>query len=455
MNTFRFHYDVQLANQLREAVNEKQNLSIEKEHKHERGKYVYPAWDRICAIMDRLEDTIYYVNSLELGKCESDRSAFDFYEFINCSYVIIDCIKTMGCIFEIDTKLFESIEKSQEIFGDKYSANGFDGSFFEYIRSLCVVHPLCTNRQKAYLLQSKFHCCPFVAWEKDRVLSGFDDCDLIAYIYTSEKGKPTIRLPLYIKEFEEYLKKWINLIPKVIEAKEKYTDDVYGNFRNETVKNLSDFENDLVKYLYYLKEEFCKRFGDDQGYVFDEIIRVFEIKLTDKANEIKLEKYKNALRYSFGFLHNAMQNMSFEGYDNTGIKNPEPCIETDLFNELSYIHTWGSQFSKYSYNLSKLYYLDPNGPYQLYHKLYARKLLEEPKEIINTYVNFTNTEPDEEVLVLVQVASYLDALTNNNLLNKNIPNTENFRENILTPNEINELFNDDSNGNDLPQDFSL
>lgn len=39
--------------------------------------------------MDRLDDTIQYVNDMTLGDCSSPRSAFDFYDFINCAYVIM------------------------------------------------------------------------------------------------------------------------------------------------------------------------------------------------------------------------------------------------------------------------------------------------------------------------------------------------------------------------------
>ena len=293
MKTYRFNYNIQLAHDLRDAVNERQNLSLEKEHtqKNNRSNVTYIAWDRICTIMDRLEDTIDYVNGMELGNCRSHRAAFDFYEFINCSAIIIDCIKTMGMIFNIDIRLIEEIEKSQEIFGTEYSITGTDQRFFEYIRSLCVVHPLFTNHQKEYLSESKFHCCPFVVWsDKYGHFNGCENSDLMAVVYTSQEGSHTIWLPLYLEQFDKYLGKWIDLIPRVIEAKDNYTDDVYEQFRNEPIKDLSDFDNDAVNYLIYLKEEYGKRFGDLQDSIFDEYIRIFRIRLSDKNNEYKLEK---------------------------------------------------------------------------------------------------------------------------------------------------------------------
>jgi hypothetical protein len=98
LDTIHFNFDIELAHELRDAINERQNLSIEKQHtqSNNKSKITYIAWDRMCAIMDRLEDTINYVNQMELGRTVEGRSAFDFYEFINCSNIIIDCVKTMG-----------------------------------------------------------------------------------------------------------------------------------------------------------------------------------------------------------------------------------------------------------------------------------------------------------------------------------------------------------------------
>lgn len=54
-------------------MNEQQNISYEK-----RDNKNHRAWDKICAIMDRLDDTVYYLNGLELNTGKYERSAFDF-----------------------------------------------------------------------------------------------------------------------------------------------------------------------------------------------------------------------------------------------------------------------------------------------------------------------------------------------------------------------------------------
>ena len=120
MKTYRFHFNMQYAADLRDAVNDRRKQSIDNVHvdNHVRGEYC--AWDRTCAAMDRLEDTLLYLNSLELGRNKDSRSAFDFYDFINNAFIVIDCIKTIGKIFRVDSALIESIESSSEVFGSSF-----------------------------------------------------------------------------------------------------------------------------------------------------------------------------------------------------------------------------------------------------------------------------------------------------------------------------------------------
>ncbi|MDD7192953.1 MAG: hypothetical protein PUH33_00400, partial [Clostridiaceae bacterium] len=138
---------------------------------------------------------------------------------------------------------------------------------------------------------------------------------------------------------------------------------------------------------------------------------------------------------------------------NNGIKFPDSLIETTLFDSL-YAISYDSSFSAYGYNLEKLYYLSSDSNYSEYDKMYARSLLEEPKELINRYVHFTNTEPDEERCVLVQLALYFDALSRKCLLNKNIPNTLDFRMQILSDDQYAELFLEEENDNPQAENTS-
>lgn len=440
MKTFRFHFNTEYAKELRDAVNDRQKQSIDNVHAEKQTHGAYYAWDRTCAAMDRLEDTLDYLNHLELGKNRNSRTAFDFYDFINNAYIVIECIKTLGKIFRIRNELIEEIENSKSVFTTKLCENATDQKYFEYIRSLCSVHPLCTNRQKDFLNGSRFHCCPFVTWKSGSTFIFCENADLIATIYPSDNRKETIYHGIYLSQFEQYIEKWLYLIPKIIEAKNNYTDREYELLRKEPVKSLVEFNNDIVQWIMYLKGEYCKRFDFGNDYVFDEYIRFFTVKLSDLQNNTALKKYQNAIRYALSFLRNELQNMSYIGYENSGIMHPEAWLETTLFDELSCLSSGDGIFSQYGYNLQKLYYLDPNANYTRYDKTYARLLLEELKDAVNQYVHFTNLEPDEESIVLVKLALYLDTLTRKCFLNRNIPNTPEYRIQVLTDSQYYAIF---------------
>ena len=443
MAIFRFQFNTEYARELRDAVNDRQKQSLDKIHAEKRGiSREYYAWNRICAAMERLEDTLDYLNHMKLGMNRRFHSAFDFYDFINNAYIVIDCIKTIGKIFMIDTALIEEIENSTSVFRNNLMQVGTDQRYFEYIRSLCSVHSLCTNHQKEFLNGSQFHCCPRVTWNTDLLLHN-DEADLVAVVYPSDYREAGVYLGLRLSQFEHYVAKWIELIPKIIEAKNNYTDNEYERLRRETVKNLPEFDNNTIKWIMYLKSEYCKRLDYGNDGILDDLASFFTIKLSDSRNNIALEKYQNAVLYTLKFLRNELQNMSYEGFENSGIQYPEVSLQTTLFDEIGVIYPNSGAFSQHSYALQKVRHLKPDEDCYEYEKCHARNLLEELKELINEYVHFTNTEPDEERVVLVRLALYLEALTRKCLLNRNIPNTPEYRVKILTDEQYADLFTEE------------
>ena len=253
MKIFTFNFDTQCIRDLRETVNEKLNLSIDKTHEiyiKDRKKTVnYYAWDRICTILNRVEDTIDYINMLELGNCRSKREAFDFYEFINNAYIVVDGIKLIGQIFQIDDQKIKEIESSQYAFGDALDVGGTDDGFFRYIRSLCAVHPFSTTRHKTYMKRSHLHCCPYVIWSGtlSKILLD-ENCDLSARIYTSEQKDNSYSISLKVSQFETYINRWIELVPDIIEAIRKYNNAIYDEFKKMPLKQEQDF-NDEVEHI--------------------------------------------------------------------------------------------------------------------------------------------------------------------------------------------------------------
>lgn len=434
---YTFNFDTNSLKELRATICEKIDVSIKKTDTLKKSKKFknYKAWDRICVIMDRLEDTIDYLNTMTLGRCRSQRSAFDFYEFINNAYIVVECIKIMASIFGVE-KARKDIESTQNIFGNVLNVNGCDGDFFEYIRSLCAVHPTETSREKyRYLKDALFHCCPFVVWNQNQLGLGYDDGrDLSAFVYQSKENENTIIIPLYIDQFKKYIQAWLNLVPIIIESINKYNENEYEKLRKQKMNEVDSFEN-ICDYIAYLRDEQTRRYLSGQEYIYNYFIRVFQTKFSNEINNQKLEKYKNAIKYSLQFRHHSLQFMNDKGYENSGIKDQEG----DLFNLLEYPYCLDGCFKSFSYNLGKVSHLFEDGNRYEMEKDFARYLINEMGDVLNKYVIYTGKESDDEKIVLVSLALYFDALEHKCVLNKNIPNEKLYREKILSDEEMQAL----------------
>ena len=168
--------------QLRNKVNEYQHYSITRTHSLKKDN-AQRGWEKICAIMDRLDDTTRYLNSIELQKTIGVLAVFDFYNFMNNAATLLDCIKYLGEIYDFD---FSNEDIKNDIFNQRgNNGNGTDKGYFEYLRSLCSVHPIETSRHPEFLDDNtKIECSPYVRWN-DGFLTTEYDCDLVAIVYTN------------------------------------------------------------------------------------------------------------------------------------------------------------------------------------------------------------------------------------------------------------------------------
>lgn len=425
---FQINLDTDVLVTLRDKVNEEQNISYNKKY------HKYRAWDKICAIMDRLDDTVDYLNTLKLNTGRYRRSAFDFYDFMNNSSVIVDCIKELVKVFEVPDDI---IKKPTDIFGKLGSdGKGTDESYFEYLRSLCSVHPVETSRHKRYQAND-FECSPFVVWNDGIIRDG--DCDIYAVVYTSKDGDINKRVPIYISQIFKYVKTRLGFVTEITNSIEQYQKQVISDFKNRPIKKEGKFDN-YIDYLRNLNKELQERYGSDAFYPFDYIINLFGLKLSNPRNQNKLNLYLNALKYAITFEHNSLQNMSYTGLENNGLLYPEKSIKTSLYIELYSPHSRSDEEVKYSYNFEKISYLAYNTYYS--NKQWAYIQLKDALPFLERYVSFEGAKDDFEHYALVKLAVYLHCLENRCLINKNIPNDLKYRTRLLSSNEWKELFSD-------------
>jgi len=415
---FKIGLDTEILRKLRNKINEQKNISYNKMY----GKY--RAWDKICAIMNRLDDTVEYLNTIELNTGKYKRSAFDFFDFMNNASVVIDCVKELSKIFEVSDS---EIKNSTNIFNKVGSdGNGTDEKYFEYLRSLCSVHPVETSRHKRYQ-DNDFECSPYVLWNNSLRLFN-DDCDIYAVVYTSKDNESFKRVGIYIEQVFKYVEIRVNFIEKIIDYIDTYQKDMILKLKKQHIKNDTEF-NSYIEYLTNLDEEAKDRYGDDHWYSFEYVIKLLQLKLSDSENENKMKLYINALKYAIKFEHNALQNMSNIGYENSGLKYSKENIETSLYIELYSPSSGSKEERRYGYNIEKIQYLSYDSGDS--NKDLAYVQLNEAREFFEKYVSFKNVKSDFEYYALVNLALYLECLENDCIINKNIPNYLKYREKLL------------------------
>lgn len=430
VGSYKIALDYQLASSLRDVVNEEQHISINKPLKTNKNSD-QTAWSLICAIMDRLEDTVAYINGLELNTGKYSRSAFDFFDFMNNASVIIDCVNALAGIFEYDLSV-ENLDFS--IFNMRGNdSNGTDRLYFEYLRSLCSVHPISTSRHARYQ-DNGFECSPFVVWST-RFRSS-DEGDLSAFVYTNQHNSDAKMLMIHVSEVFAYVEFRFNLISKIIYKVKEYHTSKIDQFIQRRIKSENEYES-YIDYLHALLQESAERFGSDYIYELEFAIELLKLKISDPKNQSLFDRYCNAFKYAICFRHNALQNMSFEGYENSGIKYPERNTETTLLNELYSPRSYSEEQQKYNYNIEKASYLSYDSGESNRH--WARLKIKGAYSFFSKYISFNCLESDNELYALVHMALYQECLENKCSINKNIPNDLKYRLITLLGDEYNDL----------------
>lgn len=418
-NIFQININTDVLTRLRDKINEEHYISYSKEF-YDKNNKKHRAWDKICAIMDRLDDTVDYLNKLKLNTGKYRRSAFDFFEFMNQASVVMDCITHLAKIFEVP---YEEVETSTEIFNELgKEGKGTDKKYFEYLRSLCSVHPMETSRHKIYQ-ENSFECSPYVVWN-DKSIWTNDASDLYAVVYTSKDNDSFKRIHIYMNQIFEYVKRRVNFIENIIEHIEKYQQEIIEIFRNTPIKKEEDFES-YIDYLRNLKKEIEIRYGNDSFHELNYLIELFDLPLSNPDNEEKMNLYKNALKYAIKFEHNSIQNMTNEGYKNNGILYPQVNITTTLLEELISLNSGSEERRKYRYAIEKTSYLSYDSCWS--DREWAYDQIDDMMPFLERYVTFDKAQSDFEHYVLVKLALYLECLENECLINKNVPNDKKFR----------------------------
>ena len=416
--TFQIHLDPELIEEFNASLTAHEHISeqisfVEKAFEKKRYRGV-PAWDCMCSCVHRVRDTVGYLNDQVLGRMEHG-SAFDFINFISNASVVLDSIDMLARIIGVDL----SQEDARSAAFNQTGANGkgTDKKYFEFLRSLCAVHPVETNRYKDVYHTTDIITCPYLIWVSGSPLEMAWNCDLHAHAFVNEANSWGEDICIRMDQVFAHIKYRYSLLNKIGCALERFQEAKIEEFRNTPVPARRDDESEL-SYVERLKQVEAERFGSGNDFVYDFAKAALSFEPTNPENKAAAERYKNAWRFALDLQLNVLRDMSREGVEHAGIEGDD--TDWILFEHLEYCGCHCEELSWFSYNLEKIGYLD--GTSGESDAAWGRIKLREMDGILGKHVVFDyENDSDEELYMLSRVALYEIALEHDCEINEAIP----------------------------------
>lgn len=366
---------------------------------------------KLCAAKDRIKDIIDGLNNKDLH-IQPYETAFEFYEFLSQSFVLIDAISIIAETITTDEcnckSLLENKTNTRMITADDITGNGNDYKYCCYIRALCSEHPIKTDQHKDYSNVEEW--CPYVTWSDK-------EYEVIATVYSLNNNR-LIRIS--VTELSQFVGHYYNQLSWIIHCLENYLERRKNSFRKKIVKGPEFFDN-YQKYLENLKRQNRLRMDSNSDCISlaDRILST-EVSIDNKA---VYDRYVRCIKKALWFEHNRIQSVSIEEYDCRGTKQ----VGTTLLNEVLYpsaesdckilMDIWG-KMEKLIQDESAYYSSDSPSQAEIndakaYRKFEVELLYEKVMnelEYFSRYVTITKDTPNEELYVLIHIAYFMEAV---------------------------------------------
>ncbi|MBM6941987.1 hypothetical protein [Collinsella intestinalis] len=422
--TFQIHLNPELIEEFSASLDAHEHISeqisfVEKAFREKSYRGV-PAWDCTCACIQRIRSIVGYLNDQVLGKMEHG-NAFDFVNFINNASVMLDSIDMLAGILGVD--LEQENARTDAFNKPGTNGKGTDKKYFEFLRSLCAVHPVETNRYKGVYHTTDIVTCPYLIWVSGSPFEMVWNCDLHAHAFVNEANSWGEDICIHMDQVFAHIKYRYSLLNKIGCALERFQEAKIDEFRNTPVPDRGEGESEL-SYVERLKEAEAERFGPNNDFVYDFAKKALSFEPTDPANKAAAERYKNAWRFALDLQLNVLRDMSREGVEHAGIEGDD--TDWILFEHLEYCSCPCEELSRFSYNLEKIGYLD--GTSGESDAAWGRIKLREMDGILGKHVVFDyENDSDGELYMLSRIALYEIALEHDCEINEAIPLDERYR----------------------------
>lgn len=403
--------------------------------------------NELYSVRNTIFDYTEHLKRIKLINNEEGR-AFDFVKFLSLCGTVFEAVRLL-LIYLFPNEVEKGKSMHQSLLGVKNGKECFcqneytDSEYFEYIRSLCSVHPTNTDRS---------------AQGNDRVLGknvlfnikwGMSQTGGINDIYINmAKGDNLSVIKISIIGFEKFLNNYLTLL-----------DDASNQINNmqmpiKRINGLEKYNGNYDEYLLNLQNE-CVARGMNYNLSHNKGLRkcnptpynfyrlMLRTYATNRKNEKLCQLYKNAIKYAFTKEHFRLENFDDYSKESQGIN-----YKYEVNEEFSLLEIL-------EFRLLDLYFLNSNlllftidninNPFDIgsiderFNLLNnydneidqeIRNYLISKKEIFTKYLEINWSENGDELVLLCNTAIYLYEVSKRcSILFNSIPNDTNSYDN--------------------------
>lgn len=393
--------DIKICEEFREVINETNIFTHDKEHMDK--------YNLICAVMDRVDSSVNYLNSNSEPPKKEDSLLF----FIMYSCMILDAVKQLLKTLEVKTIYSDKDNPNAYIYFKKVCMGNplniletecpTDDKFFEYLRSLSMAHPFETSRPK-FFKKGEIQYCPWViANSAISAMRGISD---------------GVGIRIYSNQFEEIqdlifsfniLKKYINsrflLMRKATEKVNQLISDKQQEWKKEKVtRGMPPIDT-----LRQVADILCKRY--EEKYTVESAIEYLTCASTEPVNQQAVSDYQKAIIDLVPDVIQAVDDLDYNKLENTlcSVLSIRPnkmhnLAHYELEKIFCYLNKGDETSSNYAWGIQQA---------NSFMKGFACKWVKID----------TNTMSVEEIKLLVRVACYLEMMEQTNMIGELDENT--------------------------------
>ncbi|MDR5659875.1 hypothetical protein RH915_10275 [Serpentinicella sp. ANB-PHB4] len=378
--------DTELCENFRKAINEEDIFIYDKEYKEH--------YNLICAVMDRLDKSVSYLNK----NANPPKTEESLLFFIMYSCMILDAVKQLLKSLDIPN-VYSVKNKDSYTFFKEVCINAplsipeddcpTDDKFFEYFRSLSMAHPFETSRPK-FFRKNEIQYSPWVI--TNSALSGLRGVnDGIGVRIYSNQFEETQDLMFSFNILKEYINSRFILMK---EATEKVYQIIY-NKRTEWKKEKVAIDLSPIVTLENIVEMLENRYQDSS--IVELAIKILNCTLTEQTNMNIVLKYQKHITDLIPDLIDAVEELDYEKLSNIlgSILYAQPKISHKMLHYqlekiFSYLNDGDELSTNYACGIKQV---------QAFSNEFAKKWV-----IINT-----SKMNGGEIKLLVRVACYFEA----------------------------------------------